>query len=107
MAAVALIVAVRTSVALAVAGRISAALAWAAILPAAPTAAVITATIIAAARAWGGFGYGAVLGGLLAAPYALGPGYYAYPDGYEAPPDDAVAYCMRRFKSYDLGAAHI
>ncbi len=53
--------------------------------------------------AWGGFGYGAVLGGLLLAPYALGPEYYAYPDEYYlAPPDDAVAYCMRRFKSYDL-----
>ena len=52
---------------------------------------------------WGGLGYGAVLGGLLLAPYALGPEYYAYPDEYYlAPPDDAVAYCMRRFKSYDL-----
>jgi BA14K-like protein len=52
---------------------------------------------------WGGFGYGAVIGGLLLAPYAWGPDYYAYPDYYDvSPPDDAVAYCMRRFKSYDL-----
>jgi hypothetical protein len=52
---------------------------------------------------WGGFAAGAILGGLLAAPYYYGepydypgPGYY-----YGPPPDDAVAYCMRRFKSYD------
>ena len=47
---------------------------------------------------WGGFAAGAVLGGLLAAPYYYGPprGYY-----YEPPEEDAVAYCMQRFKSYD------
>ena len=47
---------------------------------------------------WGGFAAGAVLGGLLAAPYYYGPppGYY-----YGPPEEDAVAYCMQRFKSYD------
>jgi hypothetical protein len=46
----------------------------------------------------GGFAAGAILGGLLAAPYYYGPprGYY-----YGPPPGDAVAYCMRRFRSYD------
>ena len=46
----------------------------------------------------GGFAAGAILGGLLAAPYYYGPppGYY-----YGPPPGDAVAYCMQRFKSYD------
>lgn len=39
---------------------------------------------------WGGLATGMILGGALAArPYY----YYDY--------DDAVAYCMRRFKSYD------
>jgi BA14K-like protein len=52
-------------------------------------------------RGWAGLGYGAVLGGLLLAPYALGPGYYSYYYD-ELPPDDAVAYCIQRFKSYDL-----
>jgi len=41
---------------------------------------------------WGGFAAGAILGGLLAAP---GPYYY------EPAPEDAVAYCMQRFRSYD------
>jgi hypothetical protein len=52
---------------------------------------------------WGGFGAGfvggAILGGLLASPY-----YYGSYDYYAAPgyfPDDAVAYCMQRFRSYD------
>jgi hypothetical protein len=46
---------------------------------------------------WGGFAAGAILGGLLAAPYYYGgPRYY-----YGPPPEDAVAYCMQRFKSYD------
>ena len=45
---------------------------------------------------WGGFAAGALLGGLLAAPYYYGPGYY-----YGPPPGDAVAYCMQRFRSYD------
>lgn len=53
----------------------------------------------------GGFAAGAILGGLLAAPYYYpapyyygGPGYY-YEDG--GAPDGAVDYCMRRFRSYD------
>jgi BA14K-like protein len=47
---------------------------------------------------WGGFAAGAILGGLLAAPYYYaGPGHY-----YDEPaPADAVRYCMQRFKSYD------
>ena len=59
-------------------------------------------------RGWGyyggGFAAGAILGGLLAAPYYYprpyyyyGPSYYYY--GY--PSEEAVLYCMRRFKSYD------
>ncbi len=46
----------------------------------------------------GGFAAGAILGGLLAAPYYYGPppGYY-----YGPPPGDEIAYCMQRFKSYD------
>jgi hypothetical protein len=46
----------------------------------------------------GGFAAGAILGGLLAAPYYYGPppGYY-----YGPPEEDASAYCMQRFKSYD------
>ena len=45
---------------------------------------------------------GAIIGGMLAAPYYYGSGpYYAAP-GYVAPaPEDAVAYCMHRFRSYD------
>jgi hypothetical protein len=57
---------------------------------------------------WGGpFIAGAVIGGALAAPYYYygpGPYYRAYgpPPGYAAaPPDDAEAYCMQRFRSYD------
>lgn len=52
----------------------------------------------------GGFAAGAILGGLLAAPYYYGRPYYYY-DGpyyaYEPVPDDAIAYCMRRYRSYD------
>jgi hypothetical protein len=55
----------------------------------------------------GAFAAGAVIGGALAAPYYYGPGYYpgpyypgpAYVEG--GPPDDGVAYCMRRYRSYD------
>lgn len=50
---------------------------------------------------WAGFAAGAILGGLLAAPYYGRPYYYPY---YGSPyyyPGDAVAYCMRRFRSYD------
>jgi hypothetical protein len=53
---------------------------------------------------------GAILGGMLAAPY-YGDGPYAYepyPYGYGPGPyfspgygGDAVAYCMQRFRSYD------
>ena len=55
---------------------------------------------------WGvgaGFATGLLFGGLMAAPYYGYPGpYYAYPGRYYAPaPGDAVAYCMRRFRSYD------
>jgi hypothetical protein len=39
---------------------------------------------------------GAILGGILAAPSYYGPGPY-----YAPPPGDPVAYCMRRFRSYD------
>ncbi len=57
---------------------------------------------------WGGFGAGlaagAIVGGLLAAPYYYrrpyydaGPAYYYY----DGPGDDAVEYCLRRFRSYD------
>ena len=60
-------------------------------------------------RGGGGWGYfgggvvaGALLGGLLAAPYYYpGPYYYSGPVYYDGPPDDAVRYCMRRFRSYD------
>jgi hypothetical protein len=54
---------------------------------------------------------GAILGGMLAAPYYGGYGPYAYepyPYGYGPGPyfspgygGDAVAYCMQRFRSYD------
>jgi hypothetical protein len=53
---------------------------------------------------WGGVGAGllagALIGGALAAPYYYGPGPYAYEPGG----GNAVAYCMRRFKSYDPGS---
>jgi len=72
-------------------------------------------------RGWGGRGRGwgwgvgagllggAIVGGLLAAPYYYGPDYPYYGPGpyypgpvYAGPPPgDAVAYCMQRFKSYD------
>jgi hypothetical protein len=80
---------------------------------------------------WGGRGYGwgigagllggAIIGGALAAPYYYGPGpyyppaYYAPgpyypapgygpgpgPAAYGAPGGDAVAYCSRKYRSYD------
>lgn len=53
---------------------------------------------------WGvgaGFLGGAIIGGALAAPYYYGPGPYYYGAPPYGPPDDAVAYCMHRFKSYD------
>ena len=57
-------------------------------------------------RGGGGWGLsagllgGAILGGMLASPSYYGPGPYYYPaPGYV--PEDAVAYCMQRFRSYD------
>jgi len=70
---------------------------------------------------WGGVGAGFAAGALLGAgiaasrpyyggyyggPYYYGPAYYAPapvygPPVYAAPGGDAVAYCMRRYKSYD------
>ena len=70
-------------------------------------------------RGWGrggGWGWGvgagivggAIIGGALASPYYYGYGpyypgpYYPAPGYYAAPvPGDGVAYCMRRFRSYD------
>lgn len=55
----------------------------------------------------GGLAAGAIIGGMLAAPYYYpGPYYYGYgpPATYGGPPDDGVAYCMQRFKSYDPGS---
>jgi len=56
----------------------------------------------------GAFAAGAVIGGALAAPYYYGPGYYDpgpyYPaPAYYPPPPagDAVAFCARRYRSYD------
>ena len=59
-----------------------------------------------------GLAAGALLGGAIAAgsnPYYYGPGYYGGPAYYPAPGpvvvepggDDAIAYCMQRFKSFD------
>ncbi len=53
----------------------------------------------------GGYAGGAIIGGFLFGPYYLGggPSYY-YPDPgyyYGPPPEDAAAYCMQRFRSYD------
>jgi hypothetical protein len=42
-----------------------------------------------------------LIAGALAAPYYYGPGPYGYEPGYGG---NAVAYCMRRFKSYDPGS---
>ena len=62
---------------------------------------------------WGGaaagLAAGAIIGGAIAAnsaPYydGYGPGYYAPPPGYYAAPaadQSAVAYCARRYRSYD------
>jgi hypothetical protein len=51
----------------------------------------------------GGVAAGAILGGLLAAPYYYGAPYYNSDPGYvyESAPVDAVGYCMQRFRSYD------
>jgi MFS family permease len=48
---------------------------------------------------WGGFAAGAALGALLATPYYYRGCPYYY--DYGPPSDSAVAYCLRRFKSYD------
>ena len=52
---------------------------------------------------WGEFAAGAILGGLLAAPYYYGEPYYdSGPEDYYGPPSgNAVGYCMQRFRSYD------
>ncbi|MGD0027238.1 MAG: BA14K family protein [Xanthobacteraceae bacterium] len=47
---------------------------------------------------------GAIIGGILAAPYYYGPGPYYAPVYAAPPPGDAVAYCMQRFRSYDPGS---
>src|SRR5579872_1205031 len=54
----------------------------------------------------GGFAAGAILGGMLAAPYYYPAPYYGDPGYYyeDGPPDGAVDYCMRRFRSYDPGS---
>jgi BA14K-like protein len=57
-----------------------------------------------------GWGYGAAFGtGLIigAAPYYYAPRPYYYSEPFYFgrpyyPPSDAVAYCMQRFRSYDL-----
>jgi hypothetical protein len=64
-------------------------------------------------RGWGygaGFATGVIIGGAYGAPYYYpsgpyypGPNYYSAP-AYGAPPGDAVAYCMQRFRSYDPGS---
>ncbi len=58
---------------------------------------------------WGGFAAGAaagaIIGGILAAPYyAPGPYYYPGPGYYGGYYGDAVRYCMQRFRSYDPGS---
>jgi len=54
---------------------------------------------------WGGFGAGlatgAIVGGLLASPYYYGAPYYYAPRYYYEPEDDAIDYCLRRYRSYD------
>jgi hypothetical protein len=72
---------------------------------------------------WGGpaagFAAGAIIGGAVAASrpwygYDYAPGYYSYgydpgyydygyvaPGGYAAAPDQSVAYCEQRYRSYD------
>jgi hypothetical protein len=59
---------------------------------------------------WGGFAAGAaagaIVGGILAAPYyAQGPYYYPGPGYYGGDyQGDPVRYCMQRFRSYDPGS---
>jgi hypothetical protein len=63
-------------------------------------------------RGYGGFGTGLVIGGALGssygyygAPYGYGyydDGYYDEPVVAVAPDGDAIEYCRRRFKSYDV-----
>jgi len=86
--------------------------------PGLKTAAPLLVDEVRSRRGWGGaaagFAAGAIFGGLLARPYYGYPyGYGYYPGGYgyypgpvyAAPPpvymDDAIDYCMRRFRSYD------
>jgi len=65
-----------------------------------------------------GLATGAIIGGALAQPRTYGPGYQTYYEpGYQtyyepgytgsvvqASPEQDVAYCMQRFKSYDPGS---
>ncbi|MFH1344686.1 MAG: BA14K family protein [Pseudomonadota bacterium] len=63
-------------------------------------------------RPYGGFGTGLIIGGALGssygyygAPYGYGyydDGYYEEPLVAVAPDGDAIEYCKRRFKSYDV-----
>lgn len=63
-------------------------------------------------RHYGGFGTGLIIGGALGssygyygAPYGYGyydDGYYEEPLVAVAPDGDAIEYCKRRFKSYDV-----
>ncbi|MDP1586091.1 MAG: BA14K family protein [Bradyrhizobium sp.] len=63
-------------------------------------------------RRYGGFGTGLIIGGALGssygyygAPYGYGyydDGYYEEPLVAIAPDGDAIEYCKRRFKSYDV-----
>jgi hypothetical protein len=49
-----------------------------------------------------GFATGLAIGSAFASPYYYGGPYYGPPRTYyEAPGGDAVAYCSRRFRSYD------
>src|SRR5687767_5522426 len=49
-----------------------------------------------------GLATGAIIGGALASPYYYDPYSYAPPTRvYDGAPDDSIAYCMQRFRSYD------
>jgi BA14K-like protein len=77
----------------------------------------VARTDVESVRWRGGWGWGlgagiiggAIIGSAIAGgPYYYGPGPYYGPEPYYAPPayyggGDAVAYCARRFRSYDPG----
>ena len=49
-----------------------------------------------------GLATGAIIGGALASPYYYDPYSYAPPTRvYDGAPDNSIAYCMQRFRSYD------